>query len=580
MALEHDITEWDRKFTKAEERLFHLHDRMDETEKAQTEEFQMEANTGVWDEVTSNDAIVLADTAVGMIANGGIKYIIPGEYRTHAADERVGELERFALGLMAVNDKTLTAEPEMLDLRGGFAFHAVNRGWIGCRAVMYVNDDGDVVPDAVYWDVRYVLWEPNDWVSFERHVSVEEVEAEYGTSVKGDAKGQVVLREIWDDEENGVLITEGEAGRRDWLKPPEKHHIDHRPILILPVGNSPLIARQDGKGMRYVGRDLMFNDRLLLPVQNKILTYLLTMAGRAAKTPNQFKYSGLLSDGVPTLIGDPNEKGAFTPVDTDKGEEIVPGVQPQMPAFALQLAGIIDNKIQVGGIAAVARGLTSGSPAGVTVQGLREAAEKIMKPYITATEKAMAWTVNEWISQFNGLDKKHGIHLEGRDTRGNHFSLKKKPGDIDEKLEVQCEIEPAMLLDKQANLGLAVTAFKEGIVTRDTARELSGLVQDPQSEREKELMEKAQQFAFIEEREMADAFRENGQKEIAAQIEDEIQQRRQLEMEEKQKALQPQQPSGQQGGVQPTATIGRIQDQPNQMERARQRVMKLLGRGQ
>ena len=44
----------------------------------------MEANTGVWDVVTSNDSIVLANTAVGMIADGGKELLIRGEYKTKA----------------------------------------------------------------------------------------------------------------------------------------------------------------------------------------------------------------------------------------------------------------------------------------------------------------------------------------------------------------------------------------------------------------------------------------------------------------------------------------------------------------
>lgn len=574
--MEADISLWHTRLKRAERRLQPIHNRFDEDEKLVEEDFQIPATEGEWDSFTANDLSVLTETAVNVIANGEPYVFVAGHYRSKKENREVSESEQFVDGLLAVNDQSLTAVPEELTLQHTLAVNSV-KGGVSVRAVIYVDDEGNVVPDAVCCSIRDSYWESIGsglaWWGRRKRTTVEDIKEQYGKELTGSENGEVDILELWDDTDNGILelaFDNPELNPTDWIKEPEAHNVTlngkpHLPVKIIPSGAN--------------FKSLIHNDRKIIPLKSRVGSYILTLIGKAAKTPLTGEFDGSMSGGAhPEIEGDPNARGAVLWLDSSKGQEITPADQPQIPQYAFSFYDRLQSDIAIGGLSAIARGIAQGTPAGVTVQGLREAAEKIVYPYMKTVQEAISWICEEFVGQFNDLDEKYTVHIEGL-RKGTPYTLDKKPGEINSKFKFRCIIKPDILLDRQANVAMANALRQPGgitgepLVSDDTAREISGVVQDPDAEKDKILREKAYTFAYIEEQMMADALAKHGDKENARRVMDEIDQRRRLEVQEKMKMSPPpqtpQMPS--------TAQMGTLEDQPNRLQRAlgrlRQRMM-------
>jgi len=547
---------------------------MDDTQEMIEGTFQIPATEGVFDQYTANDAAVLADTAANIIGNGAPFTSIPIQYGSKKARKSFSEAEQFVEGLFAVSDQNLTQIPESTDWMSQQGWFAPNRGWLAQRVILFEEDD-ELIPDIRPWDVRNTLWWPGSkgtlWSIYMRRLTVDAVEQEYGETVTGDNENEVNVYDIWDDEENGVLVSSGEKAF-DWVKSPKPHHIGHNPVHILPVGNRPYVI--GGDGLVNVGKDILFNDRHLIEVKSRVASYVLTTCGTAAKTPNIVEWDGAQGDPPDFSQTDVTQKGGTIPIDISRGEKFYPGVQPQIPQYMIRFLEMVQRDISIGGISAVVQGMTQGAMPGVTLQQLTQGALKILNPYIQTVEKSRSWAANELVRQFNALDKAKGMHVEGVDRQGYVYSLDRKPGDLPENPRFQTRIVANILQDKQTNLAMAAAARAPGpngrpLLSDETIRDEFHLVQDTDAEDEKIDKEKVYSFFSLAARRVIAALRKDGDDEDANLLDAEV-------------AKQQEQPQGQQGTppgipVKPpiTARAGQIQDQPNLMQRAMNRLKGL-----
>jgi hypothetical protein len=579
MALDSDIGTWHQNLKKAQERLQPLHDRMDATQRMIEEAFQIPAKEGAWDSYTSNDAGVLVDTATNIIGNGEIFTKLPISYGSKGKRKKLSEAEQFVEGLFAISDQNLTAVSEATNWQSQQAWFAVNRGWIAQRVILY-EEDGDLVPDLMPWDPRQTLWWPgakgNLWVSHRRRTTVEAVLDEYGEEVTGDNKGELDLHDILDDEDSGVMYTHTDGTVGDWVKPPERHGIGHLPVLILPVGNRPFVVSESGDDLVNVGKDLLFNDRLLIPIEERIGSYLMTLLGKAAKQPMTSTYDSTLQGSAVDFDQDPSQKGGIIALDIGKGESLSPTQNPEFPRYGILFWENVQRKISIGGLTAVVHGVAQGAPAGVTVQQLTQGALKVIFPFLKTVEKARSWAGNEFVRQFNALDKSKGMTVSGTDRRGVPYSLDRKPGDLPGDLQFDTRIVPNILQDQQTNLAMGTTARTVGpngrpLLSDETIRDEFHLVQDTDAEDDKIDREKVYGFFGIMAKRVLSALRADGDDEDADILERELAQQQAQEQ-------QPTGPTPQPGGPPtPTARIGQIKDQPNLRQRAMNRL-KGLGR--
>uniref|UniRef100_A0A6M3IN61 Portal protein n=1 Tax=viral metagenome TaxID=1070528 RepID=A0A6M3IN61_9ZZZZ len=489
MALESVSEELDRKKTQ-QNRLTELYARMERHFNLwRHKKFEISSKEGVWDTTTTNSASVLGNGIADRISRARRKLWIPVIDETRKRRKELTSTERFVNAALQLNDDRLQMVPEMVDLQSGLGFHAAIRGIICVRTYLYM-DDGNFIADVMPWDPLHVSWisggvgNPLPWVCHERYASVEEIGHTYGNKVKeranADKQGRVLISDIWDNEEEGVILDTGTTtnpSQGDYISK-EKHGIGHPPVLILPCGSAPYIqSNDDPDTIKNLGASAYINNEDLYETRSRSLSYRLTLAGRAAKTDRVLYYDSTLGGLPPDVEGDVNAKGALIALDKGKGQELVAGIQPQMSRDAEILDNEISRELSVGGMAPVAFGQIDQSLPFGGISLLTDSALQRLAVAQGAVEQAFAHVAGEIVSQFKTGDFGQ-VTLKGLETSNKAYEIKVASKDIDDSWRFQCRLIPDLPQNEQIIAAVA-TQMKTGrlMSTRDI-QEKYQLVED------------------------------------------------------------------------------------------------------
>jgi hypothetical protein len=195
MALEENATDQLNLIEKARQRTGALRRRMDDDFKLYSmAEYHIPREEGKWDSYTANDPAVISQTVSTLLGTGALRKSIPIKYEKKQDRKQIAKTENLVTGLMAVNDERLVVSPELPRLQESLAWNSTVRGWIGIRAVVYV-EEGNLIPDFVTWDIRNTYWLSGTngliWAAYQRWTTEQDVKDEYTVEVQGDEHGIV-----------------------------------------------------------------------------------------------------------------------------------------------------------------------------------------------------------------------------------------------------------------------------------------------------------------------------------------------------------------------------------------------------
>ncbi len=463
-----------------------LRDRMEETYNFwRLEYFDIDKSMGKYRTMVSAKPRVFCDKITSELAYGFLKLSLPIYKETKKERSVESMTEQTAYGLIGMADDRLrkcmlpniqSQLAEDIPLRG----FAIPRVWVYSE-----NDHGEnkTCVDVAIWDARNVYWDIGRKglrsVCYVRYASKTEVEDTYDVKdVKEDAKGGVAVYNWWDDDWEVVVIGNDIV---DW----QENHQGYPPVLILPVGSSRM--RQSSKHddtIRDLGEDFASKGgRVIWPKLSEAMSYFLTTTALGTHPVQKLLYDG--PQNMPEFESPTEllEDGNFIPLDTSKGQDVLPMFQATLPKEALSLYQVVGAEESRATAPDIFYGQASGQETAQGTAMLIHASMATLKNGQRAMEGAFAWIAGELIKQVK--DGEFDIEsLQGVDGKKSQFTVRPKLDQLvtDRRFVVQLVLESPQ--DILQNIGAADQLVKSGLSSRQTARDklLGQLFPDPDAE--------------------------------------------------------------------------------------------------
>ncbi len=512
------------KVEKQEAQTKVLRDRFeDDFDLKRMEQFEIPKAEGVWESFTSNRASTDANKVINILASSHLKLWIPIDAQDEKKRKALSKTERFPYGVIALRDSIYQTIPEALPLQAAMSWFAPMRGWLAILCYLYEEDDGKngkVVPHMPVWDILNTYWISGSkgllWACYKRYANKDDVKDQYGEELAPDENGRIILHDVWDKGEFGVIAEE------EWLKKPEEHNCGHVPVLILPGNSTPLIqsGRHDDT-ISNVGESIYANNRHLYDTENRMGCYFQTFSGRVAKNSMAHEYDSSKGGLPPELTSSPFEKGAVIPVDVGKGEKIVPLVSPEMTRDVYAFWEHVKQRLDIGGVPNLGEAISPA--AGLNIKR-HDILEKV-QPYQRLMERVYTWIAHELVSQYKSGDFGE-MEIQGIDGSNRKFKMNVKPNDIDDSWNFEAKLISDIPQDTMANVGMAVQLHETGLMSDQSLRDKFLNVDDTDREQETLDREKAYTVAAIQMRRVAAALKEDGDLEGAQYILDAIEEMR------------------------------------------------------
>lgn len=472
-----------------------LIDRMDKTfSYFRGDKFTMPEEEGKWDNVTSNRAQSEGWKMINILASA--RRSIFNEAKTEDKEDRnkLSYNELLVNGLLfgAENKQGLPDEPW---LQAQMAFYRVVRGWGAYRLMVMEDDDGNPYLDLAVWDSRNVNYIPGKngllkayYTSFPLK---EQAEDEYGKSFSEDKDGCVTKVDVWacgkGEKTHEAVIIGNEYVKNEGVKIGGVP-IDYLPVRIQAGGAVPWVVKSDTVGsveseenIARVGEDYLVNNRELLEVESRLLTYNLSAAGQEAGEATILKWNSLKGDMPPAWkpgMRDPKgKKGVFlvdTGLEQDVGE-LIPQARGERVQIAL--AQVMD-KLNQGGLNPIAYGGGGSGQTAYEVDTRNEKTKEHINPFKLAMEQDFVWMALEITKQF-----KHGSfkaeEVKGYDSKFQWFSEKIDEKKIDPNKVFKCKLIIDELRDRTTHSGMALQEYKGGLLPLREILDFHQLSDDP-----------------------------------------------------------------------------------------------------
>jgi hypothetical protein len=484
-------------------------------------DYEVPKEEGNFESMTTNDPFVQQTKITDMLADAYPQFSIsmikarPGKQER----ERIATTERLVYGFLQMANKR-QGDFMQPPVQQQLAWHSPVRGWVGQRLLLWQDEDKNVVPDYVVWDVRNTYWGVGAkgllWACLVYDKSVEAAEDEYNLSnVAHDRTGFITCYDYLDAEREITIIGDTIVNSYD-------HKLGRVPVYIRPTGSMPktqiaetlannTAVLHTGKrtattnsSIEHQGISILAGTADLFDIRSKILSYILTIVGQGAHTPLIVEYGG---GAQPSLAADPYIKGQTVFLDSSQGQKITPLFKPVTPAEAFTLLADIDRQISTAGAPPILFGGGKGSSE--TASGLNLLsyyAKTVLMPHQRAIEGALEWMAMELIRQFK--DNGYSIdNLEGMDKLKKDFCINIKPDDVVDDRHVKCTLIPDLIQDVVSKAGVATQLVREGIWSKQYARDWLG-VQDTDAMQKEVFTEQAMADPMVKADIMADALRE------------------------------------------------------------------------
>ena len=139
------------------------------------------------------------------------------------------------------------------------------------RRVLFRKEEGEIIPDIMSWDGRYIRYEMGqdglNWAAYSTIRSKAEIESEYPLAVVKGKTGRVL--DIWDAWHNEVWVDEKTVVYRE-------HSYGFTPVVIqvVPLGYGSILM--DANRIEHNGESIFFLIRDIVPQLNMLISILQT----------------------------------------------------------------------------------------------------------------------------------------------------------------------------------------------------------------------------------------------------------------------------------------------------------------
>ena len=530
MPLSHEAGDEIKKFTKCQDNNQALIERMDLTwalYRQDKDRYNIPKKEGDWEEYIVNWAVTEGNKIKDQLSYAKRRLWIPISDEMKTEREKLSAAERLANGLLYLADSLNENMPEYDSIQSSLVFYKVFRGWTAIR-VMLREEDGKVIPDFIAWDPRNTGWlsgrDRLTWVCSKRQAQAQELKDEYPGWNGSDGEKDTGLIDVYDvydcsdpgkPAENGVII------KGEYVVDPEpikvgNFTLDYLPIRIKPGRSVPQISDGNSDNIKMRGEDYLANNRLLIPILSRLMSYKMTRAGQQAKSPVLLGYDSVKGGEAIDFDSNPYTKGKVTQLDVGKGQTLLGNLIPAGGQEIDSTLALTEGAASKGGIGRVGYGIIDQALPAQGIDILSQATNDVIKPFKLGVEGDIEWIASEYVRQFKngGFGK---IEVEGFDKGNNPYRVEVKAKEVDTNWRFKCELVPDLLRDISARIGIASQAVKDKLMSRKTAREYLQIVDDVDLEETKIDQEDAESIAHIKLWQMAVALDKDGDT-MAAQI--------------------------------------------------------------
>ena len=392
-------------------------------------------------------------------------------------------MEQFAFSCFYEVDDLLTKQQLPL-LKSLLNFYAAIRGQVAGRILMYKDED-NLLPEIIPYDPRWVSSGSDRrglaWSGYDTWRDIYSVKEEYPDSdldILKDNKGNfyrtVAVTDFWDRKYNLVMINNSVKASSGVLASDGEHKLGAPPVIIIPVGSSPIIMANDNtdENISHFGESVLSGGRKLYNTLNKLLTIWMSVAVES-RDPSGFIFTG---DGS-QKINSPYGKGAWTTLpETARAEPLKP---PDIANTFPMLWDIISQAVQRSDFVWIKYGqLWRGQELSkVAIAELKEGANRVMVPLLIALGRFYKGAIEKFIDQYklNG----GGKMISGRDSKGNFFQAEITPELFEGKYKIECELISVTPEEDVDNYSKATLAKQSGLASNQFIREKMVKFDDP-----------------------------------------------------------------------------------------------------
>ena len=356
--------------------------------------------------------------------------------------------ERWCVGVLEMADERLQSGGMNSTVQGESAWNAVVRGgWIGTRAVLIKDAQGETIPDIVPIDPRNLVYEKGRgeplWAAIITQRAKQDIRDEY-PKFKFGIENNVQHPEDDDDELARVVdYYWTEDGKRmncviidgQYAKKPTDTFAVNFPIVIRLIGNNPGVMNYSLKdtidgtreipGIEDVGDSIFAALRHVIPQVNRLASYRMALTARAVQGTLIVKSR----DGTKELDQDAFASGAELGLSTDNDEDI--GLLPisQLTSDAGQLEGELRLDESNAGLSDPALGRLTSPVSGAALQILSQADNEVVAPFLKAVESMLAGILDNLGRQYE-TGRYKDIEVRGKTHTDQPFNKVIAPDDI------------------------------------------------------------------------------------------------------------------------------------------------------
>ena len=400
------------------------------------------------DAVTTNFAKVLARKVSNGVGYAERIIRVLDDADNEEFRDKNNAYERWCVGVLEMADERLQSGGMNSTVQGESAWNAVVRGgWIGTRAVLIKDAQGETIPDIVPVDPRNLVYEKGRgeplWAAIITQRAKQDIRDEY-PKFRFGIENNVQHHEDDDDELARVVdYYWTEDGKRmncviidgQYAKKPTDTFAVNFPIVIRLIGNNPGVMNYSLKdtidgtreipGIEDVGDSIFAALRHVIPQVNRLASYRMALTARAVQGTLIVKSR----DGTKELDQDAFASGAELGLSTDNDEDI--GLLPisQLTSDAGQLEGELRLDESNAGLSDPALGRLTSPVSGAALQILSQADNEVVAPFLKAVESMLAGILDNLGRQYE-TGRYKDIEVRGKTHTDQPFNKVIAPDDI------------------------------------------------------------------------------------------------------------------------------------------------------
>ena len=400
------------------------------------------------DAVTTNFAKVLARKVSNGVGYAERIIRVLDDADNEEFRDKNNAYERWCVGVLEMADERLQSGGMNSTVQGENAWNAVVRGgWIGTRAVLIKDAQGETIPDIVPVDPRNLVYEKGRgeplWAAIITQRAKQDIRDEYPRFRFGIENN--VQHHDDDDDELARVVDYywTEDGKRmncviidgQYAKKPTDTFAVNFPIVIRLIGNNPGVMNYSLKdtidgtreipGIEDVGDSIFAALRHVIPQVNRLASYRMALTARAVQGTLIVKSR----DGTKELDQDAFASGAELGLSTDNDEDI--GLLPisQLTSDAGQLEGELRLDESNAGLSDPALGRLTSPVSGAALQILSQADNEVVAPFLKAVESMLAGILDNLGRQYE-TGRYKDIEVRGKTHTDQPFNKVIAPDDI------------------------------------------------------------------------------------------------------------------------------------------------------